>query len=133
MWALGQNRWRHILSRYDRLAEFDDSPIVALNRAIVVANLDGPEAGLDAVAGIRDLEKLNSYYLLYAVLGEFEAQLNHPQAAAGHFRESLKLAAIKSEQMFLSKRLRACQDSMRSNSGRPTAISPADTTSSRLR
>src|SRR5213078_1452850 len=76
--------WRQILSLYDRLLEFDSSPVIALNRAIVVANLHGPEAGLAAIAAIEHLEKLNSYYLLYAALGEFEAQLNHSQAAAGH-------------------------------------------------
>ena len=107
--------WRQILSLYDRLVEFDISPVVALNRAIVVANIHGPGAGLEAVAAIQDLEKLNSYYLLYAVLGEFEARLNHSQAAAGHFRESLRLAEIKSERMFLSKRLLACEDQTLAN------------------
>jgi RNA polymerase sigma-70 factor (ECF subfamily) len=101
--------WRQILSLYDRLVEFDDSPVVALNRAIVVANLHGPGAGLDAVAAIQHLEKLNSYYLLYAVLGEFEARLNNTLAAADHFRESLRLAELQSERMFLSKRLQACE------------------------
>src|SRR5256885_8377145 len=42
--------WRQILSLYDRLAEFDDSPVVALNRAIVVANIHGPKAALHNVA-----------------------------------------------------------------------------------
>jgi RNA polymerase sigma factor (sigma-70 family) len=102
--------WTQILSLYDRLVEFDASPVVALNRAIVVANIHGPKAGLDAIAAIRNLETLNTYYLLYAVLGEFEAQLNHSKAAAGHFRESLRLAEIKSEKTFLSKRLEACQE-----------------------
>ncbi len=102
--------WRQILALYDRLAELDDSPVVALNRAIVIANLHGPKAGLEAVAAIRDLETLNSYYLLYAVLGEFEARLNHSQTAANHFRESLRLAEIKSERVFLSKRLQSCND-----------------------
>jgi RNA polymerase sigma-70 factor (ECF subfamily) len=102
--------WRQILTLYDRLVELDDSPIVGLNRAIVVANLHGPRAGLDAVAAIQGLEKLKSYYLLYAVLGDFEARLNQTQAAAGHFRKSLQLAEIKSERMFLSKRLLACED-----------------------
>src|SRR6266699_427271 len=84
--------WRQILSLYDRLVEFDDSPVIALNRAIVVANVHGPQAGLEAVAAIEGREKLDSYYLLYAVLGEFEAQLNDPLAAAGYFRRSLQLA-----------------------------------------
>lgn len=73
--------WRQILSLYDRLVEFDDSPVVDLNRAIVVANIHGPGAGLDAIAAIQDLEKLDSYYLLYAMLGELETQLNDPLAA----------------------------------------------------
>jgi RNA polymerase sigma-70 factor (ECF subfamily) len=102
--------WRQILSLYDRLAEIDDSPIVALNRAIVIANIQGSEAGLKAVAAIKDLDRLRAYYLLYAVLGEFEARLNHRAAAADHFRKSLQLAEINSERMFLSKRLQACED-----------------------
>src|SRR5947199_7685253 len=101
--------WRQILSLYDRLVEFDDSPVIALNRAVVVANIHGPGAGLDAVAAIQGREKLDSYYLLYAVLGEFEAQLNDPLSAAGYFRRSLQLAESKSEQVFLSKRFQACE------------------------
>ena len=102
--------WPQILSLYDRLVEFDASPVVALNRAVAVANVHGPQAGLDAVAGIQHKEELNSYYLLYAVLGEFEAQLNDPLAAAGYFRKSLQLAEIKSEQKFLLKRFQACEE-----------------------
>jgi RNA polymerase sigma-70 factor (ECF subfamily) len=102
--------WRQILSLYDRLVELDNSPVVALNRAIVIANLHGPRAGLDALAAIGDLETLNTYYLLHAVLGEFESQLNNAKVAAGHFRKSLELAEIKTEQVFLAKRLRACEE-----------------------
>jgi RNA polymerase sigma factor (sigma-70 family) len=102
--------WRQILSLYDRLVEFDDSPVIALNRAVVIANIHGPKAGLDAVAAIQNREKLESYYLLYAVLGEFEAQSNDPLAAAGYFRRSLQLAETRSEQVFLSERFRACEE-----------------------
>src|SRR5438445_10956165 len=102
--------WPQILSLYDRLLELDDSPVIALNRAVAVANVHGPQAGLDAVAAIRHKEELDSYYLLYAVLGEFEAQLNDPLAAAGYFRKSLQLAEIKSEQKFLLKRFQACEE-----------------------
>jgi RNA polymerase sigma factor (sigma-70 family) len=100
--------WRQILSLYDRLVEFDDSPVVALNRAIAVAKVHGPQAGLETVGAIRDLDTLESYYLLYAVRGEFEMRLNHPKAAAEQFRKSLQLAETKSERMFLSKRLQSC-------------------------
>ncbi len=102
--------WCQILELYDRLIEFEDSPVVALNRAVALAEVRGPQAGIEAVSAIRNLRSLESYYLLYAVLGEFEARLNHAHAAAAHFRKSLQLAEIKSEQMFLSKRLQACED-----------------------
>ncbi|HTD67983.1 MAG TPA: sigma-70 family RNA polymerase sigma factor [Candidatus Limnocylindria bacterium] len=102
--------WPYILSLYDRLVEFDDSPVAALNRAIVIANVHGPRAGLEAVAAIQNREKLNSYYLLYAVLGELEAQSNDPLAAAGYFKKSLQLAETKSEQLFLTQRFQACEE-----------------------
>jgi hypothetical protein len=54
---------------------------------------------------------LNSYYLLYVVLGEFEANLSNRQAAINYFRKSLELATIQSEQMFLSKKLQDLGDS----------------------
>ncbi len=98
--------WRQIQSLYDRLTEFDDSPIVALNRAVALAHVHGPQAGLEALAIVQKREGIKSYYLLYAALGEFEAQLNHHQAAADYFRKSLELAELKSERTFLSKRLR---------------------------
>ena len=102
--------WLHILSLYDRLVEFDDSPVVALNRAVALAEVRGPQAGIESVGAIHNLHSLESYYLLHAVLGEFESRLNHAQAAAGHFRKSLQLAEIKSEQAFLTKRLQACEE-----------------------
>jgi RNA polymerase sigma factor (sigma-70 family) len=104
--------WQQILSLYDHLVEFDDSPVVALNRAIVIANIHGPAAGMEAVNAIKGKDKLESYYLLYAVLGEFESRLNDPLAAAGYFRKSLQLAETKSEQQFLSKRFRDCEQQL---------------------
>ncbi|MGC3961213.1 MAG: sigma-70 family RNA polymerase sigma factor [Verrucomicrobiota bacterium] len=101
--------WGHILELYDRLIEFDDSPVVALNRAVAVAEIHGPQAGIEAVGVIQNLQSLESYYLLHAVLGEFEIRLNHPRAAAGHFRKAMQLAEIKSEQAFLAKRLQDCE------------------------
>ena len=98
------------MALYDRLIEFDDSPIVALNRAVALAEVHGPDAGIKAVAAIRNLQTLESYYLLYAVLGEFEARLNHAHAAAAHFRKSLQLAEITTEREFLRKRLQSCEE-----------------------
>jgi RNA polymerase sigma factor (sigma-70 family) len=100
--------WRRILALYDALARFDDSPVVALNRAIAVANLHGPGAGIDAVNAIQHRDRLQGYYLFHAVLGEFELLQNHGDAAAGHYRAALKLAGIESERRFLAKKIEAC-------------------------
>jgi RNA polymerase sigma factor (sigma-70 family) len=102
--------WRQILTFYDRLEQYDASPIVALNRAVAIAEVDGPQAGIEAIRAIPDLPSLESYYLLHAVLGEFESRLNHPQAAVVHFRKALELTEMKSEQTFLAKRLRTCEE-----------------------
>ena len=102
--------WQKILLLYDRLIEFDQSPVVALNRAVAIANIRGPKAGLQAVRRVQDLNKLSSYYLLYAVLGEFEMRSGNPQAAAEQFRRSFELAETKSERAFLLKRLQRCVD-----------------------
>ena len=100
--------WRQILALYDRLIEIDDSPVVALNRAVALAQVHGPKAGIEAVGKIRDHQALESYYLLYAVLAEFEYQLSDFQAAAAHLRRALDFAELPSERDFLSGRLKEC-------------------------
>ncbi|HHY85497.1 MAG TPA: sigma-70 family RNA polymerase sigma factor [Verrucomicrobia bacterium] len=101
--------WRQILALYDRLVQIDDSPVVALNRAVVVAQVHGPAAGIEAVAAIRNKRSLESYYLFYAVLGEFETRLGNYPAAVSHLRKAMQLTEIKSEQALLAKRLRDCE------------------------
>ncbi|HWW00631.1 MAG TPA: sigma-70 family RNA polymerase sigma factor [Candidatus Acidoferrum sp.] len=111
--------WLQILSLYDHLLKFDDSPVIALNRAVAVANVHGPQAGLEAVTAIPNRKKLDSYYLYFAVLGEFEELLDHPQVAAMHFRKAAQLTDIKSEQSFLSNRGRACEARIHSRRAQP--------------
>jgi RNA polymerase sigma-70 factor (ECF subfamily) len=60
--------------------------VVALNRAVAVAQVHGPRAGLDAIEAIRNQQALESYHLLYAVLAEFEWQLNEFDEAAALLR-----------------------------------------------
>jgi RNA polymerase sigma factor (sigma-70 family) len=102
--------WSRILSLYDQWMRMNDSPVVALNRAVALAKVNGPEFGIEAVEAIKNRGELASYYLLYAVLGEFEVQLRHFEAAAGHFRKALQLAELKSERIFLSNKVREIGD-----------------------
>jgi RNA polymerase sigma factor (sigma-70 family) len=97
--------WAQILALYDQLVQLDDSAVIALNRAVAVAQVKGPVAAIKAITQIPNSEALKSYYLLYAVLADFEAQLENPQAAAEHLRKALDLTDLKSEQSFLARRL----------------------------
>ena len=101
--------WERILALYDRMLAFDDSPVIALNRAVALAEARGPQAGIEAVNAIPDLKSLESYYLFHAVMGDFELQLNHLPIAAAHFQRALQLAEMPPEKKFLEKRLQACE------------------------
>lgn len=100
--------WPMILAQYDQWRKISDSPLVALNRAVALAKVAGPAAGIEAVEAIPGRRTLDSYYLTHAVLGEFEAQLGRLPAAAIHFRRALALTELKSERAFLERRLLGC-------------------------
>lgn len=97
--------WARILRHYDELLRLKPSPIIGLNRAVAVAHVSGPQAGLDAIEAIPLRERLESHYLLHAVVGELHWQLKNERAAAESFRRSLALAHVGPEQAYLSRRL----------------------------
>jgi RNA polymerase sigma-70 factor (ECF subfamily) len=104
--------WNRILSLYDRLVEVNQSPVIALNRAIAVAQAQGPEAGIAAVAQIPSQEKIKSYYLLYAVLAEFHWLLKDYPTAAANYRRALELCACEPERSFLARKLQSGADQL---------------------
>ncbi|HET7537921.1 MAG TPA: DUF6596 domain-containing protein, partial [Candidatus Didemnitutus sp.] len=97
--------WERILQHYDQLQRIKPSPIVALNRAVAVAHLHGPQAGLDAIALISRSDRLDSHYLLHAVVGELHWRLGNERAAAESFRRALGLAQVGPEQIYLTRML----------------------------
>ncbi|HEY5792462.1 MAG TPA: DUF6596 domain-containing protein [Chthoniobacterales bacterium] len=97
--------WARILRHYDELNRRKPSPILALNRAVAVAQLRGPRAGLDAVAAIPRRERLESHYLLHAVTGELHWRLKNDRAAAESFRRALHLVHVGPEQTHLTRML----------------------------
>lgn len=97
--------WARILRHYDELNRLKPSPVVALNRAVAVAYLQGPQAGLDAIADIPQRDRLESHYLLHAVKGELYWRLQDHRAAAESFRRALRLAQVGPEQLYLTRML----------------------------
>lgn len=86
---------------------------MALNRTVVVAHLQGPQAGLDAIAQIADRDRLDSHYLLHAVTGELHWRLKDERADAASFRRALALAQVGPEQAYLARILERALDGAR--------------------
>ena len=100
--------WGQIVSLYDMLLALRPSPVVALNRAIAVAQRDGPERGLAAMATIPDRARLTRYPFYHAALGELELRRGQAAAARAHFAAALSLARNAMERHFLEQRMEAC-------------------------
>jgi RNA polymerase sigma-70 factor (ECF subfamily) len=101
--------WEAVVSLYDWLMIMRPSPIVALNRAIAIAQNEGPERGLEEIRSITDRDRLAAYPFYSAALGELELRSGRYQSAREHFRAALALARNPMERQFLDRRLGACE------------------------
>ena len=97
--------WRTILRLYDIFLEIDDSPVIALNRAVALAKVQGVPAGLEAVEAIKDRDELQRYYLFHAVRGELCLAAGRREEAAQHWQRALGLTNIPAEKNFLRRKL----------------------------
>jgi RNA polymerase sigma factor (sigma-70 family) len=100
--------WPRIVALYDMLMTVRPSPVVALNRAIAVAQLAGPEAGLEAIEAIEHRDRLARYPFLPAALGELELRAGRPLPAQQHFHEAARLARNPAERRYLQQREHTC-------------------------
>ncbi len=101
--------WGVIVSLYDTLMRIDPSPVVALSRAIAVAQRDGPERGLEELALISGRERLAGYPFYFAALGELQLRSGRSELAREQFRAALAVARNPMERRFLQQRLQACE------------------------
>jgi len=108
--SAGQTRWTEILYLYDELLRLEPSPVVALNRAVALAQVQGPQAGLEALRAIPDADRLSSYPFYPAALGEMELRLGHLETAAAHFTRARELARNADERSFLIRRIAQCSE-----------------------
>jgi len=100
--------WATIISLYDELMAIRPSPIIALNRAIAIAQREGPQRGLDEIHAIQDSERLAHYPFYHAALGELEIGNGHLEHAREHFVVALRLARNSMERSFFEQRIVAC-------------------------
>jgi RNA polymerase sigma-70 factor (ECF subfamily) len=101
--------WGAIVGLYDTLMTLRPSPVVALNRAIALAQKDGPERGLEEIEAIADQERLNAYPFYWAAMGELELRRGQREVAREHFAAARTLARNAMERRFLEGRVRACE------------------------
>ena len=93
--------WPSIAALYAELSALTGSPVVELNRAVAVAQAQGPEAGLDIVDGID----LDSYVYLHSTRAELLRRLGRTGEARAAYRRAIGLAQLASERRFLERRL----------------------------
>lgn len=101
--------WGKIVSLYDSLIMIRPSPIVALNRAIAIAQRDGPDPGIEEIRTIRDADRLALYPFYWAALGEFELRCKKFELAQHHFRSALTVARNEAERHFFTQRLHVAE------------------------
>ena len=94
--------WAQIVALYDQLARLDRSPIVALNRAIAVAELDGPEVALAAVDRLED--SLAGYHAYHTTRAELLRRLGRGQESRAAYDRAIELAGNTAEIAYLTRR-----------------------------
>jgi RNA polymerase sigma-70 factor (ECF subfamily) len=92
--------WRQILALYDQLAAIAPTPVVALNRAVALAEVGGPAAALEVVDGLP----LAEYHLYHATRADLLRRLNRAAEAAAAYDEAIALAENAAERAFLVTR-----------------------------
>ncbi|MEO7934479.1 MAG: sigma-70 family RNA polymerase sigma factor [Chthoniobacterales bacterium] len=100
--------WPRILQLYDQLLKLTASPVAAMNRAVAIARVHGPQAGLDALNAITNRSSIEMVHLFHAIRGALAAELGNPVEALTHFRQAGNLAALPAERDFIARRIREC-------------------------
>jgi RNA polymerase sigma-70 factor (ECF subfamily) len=112
--SIATTDWSSIIDLYDALLRLNSSPVVALNRAIAVAQLEGPERGLEEIESIDNASRLHSYPFYWAAIGEFQALLQQTVEAKLSFEKAFSVARNTSEREHIRRRIDAQNQSVAS-------------------
>ena len=100
-----ETNWKKVLNYYEWLCKISTSPVTELNKAIVVMQVEGAEAALEALNNISDRKKLESWYLYYALLGEIYLKLNRKKLATLNFETAIKLTKSEAEKRMMKNKI----------------------------
>ncbi|MGO8969442.1 MAG: RNA polymerase sigma factor [Myxococcaceae bacterium] len=107
--SVEETDWVRIVSLYDTLMAIRPSPVVALNRAIAIAQQEGPNRGLEEILAIEGSDQLHAYPFYSGALGELELRRGNTAAAQTHFQSALALARNAMERHFMEQRVSAAE------------------------
>jgi RNA polymerase sigma-70 factor (ECF subfamily) len=94
--------WSQVVALYDQLVRIDPSPIIALNRAIAVAELDGPQVALATVD--RLVDDLAGYHVFHATRAELLRRLGHSRLSRAAYDRAIELAGNPAQIAHLTRR-----------------------------
>jgi RNA polymerase sigma-70 factor (ECF subfamily) len=94
--------WPQIAALTGELARMTRSPVVELNRAVAVAEADGPEAGLDALDALQGLD---GYHYFHAARADVLRRLGRADEARAAYERALELVRSEAERRFLERRV----------------------------
>jgi RNA polymerase sigma-70 factor, ECF subfamily len=94
--------WSQVVALYDQLVRLDASPIIELNRAIAVAELDGPQAALAAVDRLE--HRLADYHAYHAARADLLRRLGHSHKSRAAYDKAIELAGNTAETAYLTRR-----------------------------
>ena len=97
--------WPHILDQYDVLVAISDSPVVRLNRAVALAMVEGPRAGMAELDHLGTLPAMQTYYLFHATRAALLRQIGDFHGALAGYQHALTLAITEPERRFLLRRI----------------------------
>ena len=97
--------WREIAHLYDQLLQIHPSPVVELNRAVAIAECEGPEQGLRLVDELLARERLSNYHLAHSARADLCRRLGRIAEARTSYQKALALARQEPERRFLARRL----------------------------
>jgi RNA polymerase sigma factor (sigma-70 family) len=104
-----RTNWKNILHFYDLLYQIHPTPVVALNRAIVISEVDGPREAIRVIESIKGLETLRQYYLLPATLGELYARCQDKEKALTNYQQALILTQSNAEKKLLLEKIKSVE------------------------
>ncbi|MGA7411998.1 MAG: RNA polymerase sigma factor [Bryobacteraceae bacterium] len=98
--------WRQIVALYNQLVRIRPSPVVRLNRAVAIAERDGPAAGLTHIDALLEHGELANYYLAHSARAELYRRLGRNAEARASYKRALALTQQEPERQFLQERIR---------------------------